>query len=393
MACQAPTTALVLSGGGARAAYQVGALQAISDMMPVDCGNPFPIICGTSAGAINASGLAVNGACLQEGVDALKNVWSNFHSAQVYRTDWPGVLSSAMRWLMNLAFGLFNNDVPVSLLNNAPLRDLLSHTLELHRLNATIEAGHLRALCITACSYSSGDSVSFFQGASDLQPWQRARRRGIRSEIMVDHLMASSAIPLLFPSVHLQNEYYGDGALRQLAPVSPALHLGAERILIIASGVQNREQRRPATSQYPSLAEIIGHIMSSSFIDSLEMDIERMHRINKTVSLLPENTTTLRPVEYLILSPSLSSIEELAAQFASSLPSSIRSFVRGSGMFRRAGSNALSYLLFESDYTQALINLGYRETRAREVELRDFLRPDTVQRSNVVSLRRTDNAS
>ncbi len=382
-------TALVLSGGGARAAYQVGALQAIAEMMPDHCGSPFPIICGTSAGALNATSLAVHAACFQEGVNALREVWAGFHSAQVYRTDWPGVLGGAFRWLCNLAFGWFNRGTPVSLLDNSPLRHMLSEALDLSRLPASIQAGHLRALCITACSYTRGDSVSFFQGASDLDNWSRARRRGVRCDLSVEHLMASSSIPMLFPAVKLDQEYYGDGALRQLAPISPALHLGADKILVIGSGMQSPEPKRFKRSGYPSLAEIIGHIMSSSFTDSLEMDIERLHRINNTVRQLPaEATTSLRPVDYLVLSPELASIEELASQYASSLPPSIRSFVRGSGVTKRSCSNVLSYLLFETDYTQALMALGYRETRAREVELREFLRPADAPPSNVYNLRR-----
>ncbi|PQA48950.1 patatin-like phospholipase family protein [Amnimonas aquatica] len=384
-------TALVLSGGGARAAYQVGVLQAIADMMPPACGNPFPIICGTSAGALNAANLAVHAACFQEGVEHLREVWSNFDSSQVYRTDWPGVLSSAIRWLSNLSLGLFNKTAPVSLLDNQPLAALLTRSLDLQRLPASIQAGHLRALCITACSYTRGDSVSFYQGDSDLEDWGRARRRGHRCELGINHLMASSAIPLLFPAVELDGEYYGDGALRQLAPVSPALHLGARRILVIGSGASGGSQGRRMTSGYPSLAQIIGHIMSSSFVDSLEMDLERLHRINQTVSLLPsEASTLLRPVQYMVLAPPISRIEELAARYAHTLPRSIRFFVRGSGMFKRAGSNLLSYLLFEAPYAQALMDLGYADAQAREVELREFLRPDLAPPSNVVAFRKAD---
>jgi len=388
-------TALVLSGGGARAAYQVGVLQAISEMMPESCGNPFPIICGTSAGAINAASLAVHAACFSEGVSYLRDVWSGFESAQVYRTDWPGVLGSAIRWLSNLAFGLFNKKAPVSLLDNAPLRRLLADNLDLRRLPASIQAGHLRALCLTACSYTRGDSVSFFQGSDDLENWSRSRRRGMRSELTLEHLMASSAIPLLFPAVNIDDEYYGDGALRQLAPVSPALHLGARRILVIGAGSTGGDRTRRMGNSYPNLAQIIGHIMTSSFVDSLEMDLERLHRINHTLTLLPpevSGSTDLRPVEYMVLTPQLTRIEELAARYAHTLPRSIGYFVRGSGMFKRTGSNVLSYLLFEAPYTQALMELGYSEAKEREVELRDFLRPDLVPRSNVVAFRKTEQA-
>ncbi len=388
-------TALVLSGGGARAAYQVGVLQAISEMMPESCGNPFPIICGTSAGAINAANLAVHAACFSEGVNHLRDVWSGFDCSQVYRTDWPGVVGAALRWLSNLAFGMFNKKAPVSLLDNSPLRQLLGDNVDLRRLSSSIQAGHLRALCLTVCSYSRGDSVSFFQGAEDLSDWARARRRGQRCELSMDHLMASSAIPLLFPAVSIDDEYYGDGALRQLAPVSPALHLGARRILVIGAGSTSGDHTRRMASSYPSLAQIIGHIMTSSFVDTLEMDLERMHRINQTLGLLsPEaaETTALKPVQYMVLTPQLARIEELAARYAHTLPRSIGYFVRGSGMYRRSGSNLLSYLLFEAPYTQALMDLGYNEAREREVELREFLRPDLAPRSNVVAFRKTDQA-
>jgi len=385
--------ALVLSGGGARAAYQVGVLQAISELLPSRHSTPFPIICGTSAGAVNASGLAVNADSFGKGVELLHEVWSNFGSSQVFRTDWPGVLGSAIRWLSNLSLGWFNRTRPVSLLDNEPLGELLRKRIDLRRLPAMIDDGFLRALCITACSYTRGDSVSFYQGDSTLEDWQRARRRGRRAIISHEHLMASSAIPLVFPAVDLAGEYYGDGALRQLAPVSPALHLGARRVLIIGAGTGGRLSRQDANGSYPSLAQIIGHIMSSSFIDSLEMDLERMGRINKTVTLLNEHgivqgSTTLQPIDYMVISPPVERLEELAARYAHTLPRSIRMFVRGSGMFKRAGSNLLSYLIFEAPYTRALIDLGYNEAKARAGELRAFLMPER-QDDTVISFRRS----
>jgi NTE family protein len=370
--------ALVLSGGGARAAYQIGVLRAISEMLPNRHSTPFPIICGTSAGALNAAALATCADSFGSGVDKLQDVWSNFSSSQVYRTDWPGVLGSAMRWLSNLAFGLFNKTVPVSLLNNAPLAQLLREIVDLKQLPRMIDDGHLHALCITACSYSRGDSVNFYQGVSQLTDWHRARRRGRRTLLSHEHLMASSAIPLIFPAVDVAGEYYGDGALRQLAPISPALHLGASRILVIGAGTGTGSAAKSPVMSYPSLAQIIGHIMSSSFIDSLEMDLERMHRINHTVSILPPDllaTTPLKPVKYMVISPQLEKLEVLAARYAHTLPASIQLFVRGSGMFKKSGSNLLSYLIFEAPFTKALIDLGYTEAKEREVELRAFLQP------------------
>lgn len=386
-------SALVLSGGGARAAYQVGVLQAIAEMLPSEHASPFQIICGTSAGAINASGLAVHADNFQQGVQRLHNIWSTLHCRQVFRTDWYGVLDSAFRWLANLSMGWFNRTRPVSLMNNAPLGDLLRSNIELERLPDMTDEGHLRALCITACSYSCGDSVSFFQGNNTLEDWHRARRRGRRTLLSHDHLLASSAIPLVFPAVSLDGEYYGDGALRQLAPISPALHLGAQRLLIIGTGSHSRSNRRDSLGSYPSLAQIIGHIMNSSFIDSLEMDLERMMRINQTVSLLHEaghgDDSALKPIECLMISPSTNQLEELAARHAHTLPRSIRLFVRGSGMFKRAGSNLLSYLLFEEPYTQALIDLGYQEAKAHAAEIRAFVLPDTPANSAVIHAKRS----
>jgi len=391
--------ALVLSGGGARAAYQIGVLRAISEMLPNRHSTPFPIICGTSAGALNAAALATCADSFGSGVDKLQDVWSNFSSNQVYRTDWPGVLGSAMRWLSNLAFGLFNKTIPVSLLNNSPLAQLLREVVDLKQLPHMIDNGHLHALCITACSYSRGDSVNFYQGAPQLTDWHRARRRGRRTLLSHEHLMASSAIPLIFPAVDVAGEYYGDGALRQLAPISPALHLGASRILVIGAGTGAGSAAKSPVMSYPNLAQIIGHIMSSSFVDSLEMDLERMHRINHTVSILPPDllaTTPLKPVKYLVISPQLDKLEVLAARYAHTLPASIQLFVRGSGMFKKSGSNLLSYLIFEAPFTKALIDLGYTEAKEREVELRAFLQPETEQdaasASTVLNFRRPPQA-
>lgn len=370
--------ALVLSGGGARAAYQIGVLRAISEMLPNRHCTPFPIICGTSAGALNAAALATSADSFGVGVDKLHDVWANFSSSQVYRTDWRGVLGSAFRWLSNLALGLFNKTVPVSLLNNAPLAELLREIIDLKQLPRMIDSGYLHALCITACSYSRGDSVNFYQGAPQLSDWHRARRRGRRTLLSHEHLMASSAIPLIFPAVDVAGEYYGDGALRQLAPISPALHLGASRVLVIGAGTGVGSAAKSPVMSYPSLAQIIGHIMSSSFVDSLEMDLERMHRINHTVSILPPErlaTTSLKPVNYMVISPQLDKLERLAAQYAHTLPASIQLFVRGSGMFKKSGSNLLSYLIFEAPFTKALIELGYSEAKEREAELKTFLFP------------------
>lgn len=395
-------TGLILSGGGARAAYQVGVLRAITEILPADDPNPFDIICGTSAGGLNAAGLATHAHCLSEGVTMLESVWSNFRSHQVYRTDWPGVLRHALHFLWTLLVGRLTHNLPVSLIDNSPLRQLLDQHLPLEQIQPAIDRGLLRALCITASGYSSGESVSFYQGAGDLENWRRARRTGLRADITLDHLMASAAIPLLFPAVRVHREYFGDGALRQLSPISPALHLGAERVLVIGVGGQSRRQIREQCAAYPSIAQVVSHIMNSSFIDSLEADVERLSRVNKTLQLIPEETrqqhSSLRPIEVMVMSPPAEVLDTIALRHARLLPRSIRMFIRGSGATRRAGSGVLSYLLFEAAYCQDLMSLGYHDGCGRKEELRRFLgiadrpaaSPAEACDSNVLAFKRSD---
>lgn len=281
--CPSAPVGLVLSGGGARAAYQVGVLKAIAEMLPDRYGSPFPIVCGTSAGGLNAAGFAIQASCLSDGVRLLESVWLNVRTHQVYRTDWPGILLCAFKFLSTLAFGPSRHARSVSLLNNTPLHDLLTQYLDLSLVQAAIDAQSLQALCITASSYCSNASVSFFQGAPDIVAWKRSRRIGVRTNITVEHLMASAVIPIFFPPVRVSREYFGDGALRQTAPLSSALHLGAEKVLVIGVG-SNEECHTRARSKVgsPSIAQVVSHIMNSSFIDGMEADIERLSRVNRT---------------------------------------------------------------------------------------------------------------
>lgn len=375
----AKKVALVLSGGGARAAYQVGVLKAISELSYSHCANLFPIICGTSAGGLNAAGLACRADCLGEAVSQLEFVWSNFKTSQVYRTDWAGVLHCAARFLWTMAFGRLHKDRPVSLLDNSPLYFLLERELLLSRLKDVISAEYLQALCITASGYTSGESVSFFQGRADLEGWKRARRVGIPTLIRTEHLLASAAIPLLFPAIKLNREYFGDGALRQLAPMSPALHLGAEKILVIGVSNENNKERQKVDS-YPSIAQVVANILNSSFIDSLESDIERLTRINRTISHIPaeirEKNISLRHVDSLVIAPSSEIFDQIAMKHAMDLPRSIRTFVYGSGATKRGGAGVLSYLLFEGAYCKELIDVGYADGMARATEIKQFLHLD-----------------
>ncbi len=369
---------LILAGGGARAAYQVGVLKAIAELLPPDCPNPFPIVCGTSAGAINATTLAIYARRFQEGVRRLVVVWRNFHVHQVFRTDSLSVLANGLRWLGAIVFAGLGRHNPIALLDREPLQQLLRQTIPCEQIQASIDAGALHALSVTVSGYGSGQSVTFFQGVSSLAPWQRSRRIGSAANITIDHLMASSAIPFLFPAVRINREYFGDGSMRQIAPISPALHLGADRVMVI--GVRHEGGVGPVRvngDEYPSLAQIAGHVLNSIFLDSLEADIERLRRINKTISLIPtdhlhEGGVTLRSVDVLVISPS-EDLEKLAARHAHHLPWTIRSLLASLGAFNRKGSNLISYLLFERPYCRDLIDLGYGDAMRRKDEILRFL--------------------
>jgi len=369
---------LVLTGGGARAAYQVGVLQAIAAMLPRRTRNPFPVICGTSAGALNAAGLALSARNFHRGVHRLSSVWENAHVNQAYRSDPIGVYGNAARWVASLLFGGFGKRGVVSLLDNSPLAQTLRKNLPLQGIQRNIKAGALHALGITAWGYTSGQSVTFYQGAENIEPWKRERRIGIRSRIGTEHLLASSAIPLLFPAVRLNREYFGDGSMRQLAPISPALHLGAERVLVI--GVRKTADTQPErvkVDSYPTLAQISGHVMGSIFLDSLYVDLERLQRINHTLRMIPDerlknSPMPLRPVECMVISPSVE-ISKIAERHAHALPRALSLFYRGIGAMKRDGSALLSYVLFEEPFCRALIELGYQDTLPRKAEILRFI--------------------
>ena len=371
---------LVLTGGGARAAYQVGVLKAISEFLPRDAQNPFPVICGTSAGALNAATLAVHAGKFRKGTKYLVNVWRNFRVEDVYRTDIIGVFRNTLHWIAGLVlsgFG-FNRLKQVSLLDNTPLKEFLNEILPCEKIQASIDAGLLHALSITASGYGSGQSVTFYQGAPDIQPWTRARRVGIPTRIETAHLMASSAIPFLFPAVHINREYFGDGSMRQIAPIGTALHLGATRVLVISVGPNGEE--RPNRSQigdYPSLAQIGGHVLNSIFLDTIEIDMERIQRINRTLGMMPEEAQQklgLHHVDVLIITPS-QSMEKVAEHHTRYLPWTIRLLLRLVGVMRGSGANLVAYLLSEKRFCRALIDMGYRDAQARREEIMAFLNP------------------
>lgn len=374
-----PVTGLILSGGGARAAYQVGVLKAIADMLPHDVHNPFPVICGTSAGAINATGIATHATRFQTGIRGMEAVWRDFHAHQVYRTEFSRLSAGALRWLLAMFSTRLSARHPISLLDNQPLADLLGRVVHFEHIAEAIEAGELQALGITAFGYSSSDSVTFFQGTKDLKGWRRERRVGVPVKLGLRHLLASSSIPALFPPARIDREYFGDGSLRQLAPVSPALHLGADKVLVVGVG-EEMAYPRPTWEGYdrpPSPAQIAGHVLDSAFFDGLDGDLERLRRINHTLSLMPAEIhrrpdLRLRQVDVLTILPS-QSISAIAARHADELPRSLRFFLRGSSATESAGSTLISYLLFEQGYCRELISLGYADALKRKNEVLRFL--------------------
>jgi NTE family protein len=376
-----PVTGLILSGGGARAAYQVGVLAAIADLLPNAAHNPFPVIVGTSAGAINAVGLACGALHFTEAVRRLTSVWQGFHTDQVYRSDWPGVLRQAGRFIGHSLLGL-GGQVPVALLDSAPLAKLLAREMDFSGIAAAVRHRQLRAVAVTAFGYESAQTVTFYQGRAAIDPWFRHRRVGVPTRMAVEHLLASASIPLIFPPVKINREYFGDGAVRQSAPISPALHLGANRVLVVGvsdNPVGPQAQKpmvRSKESRPPSLAQISGHMLNSTFIDNLENDIELLERLNQMSRLIPTESRPrglgLKPVDVLVISPS-QPLDLIAARHRHELPRPLRLFLRGPGATKASGAGVLSYLLFEPGYCGELIELGYQDAMAQKARLIEFL--------------------
>ncbi|MDB5764130.1 MAG: Patatin [Herminiimonas sp.] len=383
-------TGLILTGGGARAAYQVGVLQAVSSIL-TETGwaperNPFDIICGTSAGAINATALACRADNFSESLQRISQVWEHFEVEQVYRADSLGVLRSGAKWLSLLSFGWllrkWHAHPPNALLDNTPLVTLLHRLLDFPRLDKVLADGVLHALAVTASSYTAGHHITFYQTSADIQPWRRMQRFALQDQIGIDHLLASSAIPLIFPATPIycdgRREYFGDGSMRQLAPISPAIHLGADKVLVVGAGRLTEPPREiNQSARYPSIAQIAGHAMSSIFLDSLAVDIERLNRVNLTLSFLTEEQkakTPLRPIEMLIIAPS-QRLDEIASRHVGSLPLPVRTLLAGIGATEIRGAALASYLLFEASYTRELIELGKHDTFSHRADVLAFFGP------------------
>jgi NTE family protein len=380
-----PKSALVLPGGGARGAFQVGVLKVIAELVPKGSINPFDVISGTSAGAVNTVVLAAKARRFRLAVAELDQVWRNFRCDQVFRSDSLTMMRSSLHWFASIITGGLIG-MPRALLDNAPLRVLLNRNIHFPRIQAALDCGWLDAVAITAAGYSTAQSHTFYQATDDHLPWSRTRRVGVRAKLDLDHVMASIAVPMVFPPVLLGNEYYGDGAMRQATPLSPAIHLGADRILVI--GVRNEvpdiEPDENSVPPYPSFAQIAGYTLDALFLDGLYSDLERMTRINQLVDSVPEQERRgvmkeMRPIDTMVVVPS-EDLRDIAYRHRRDLPFALRNLLHGIGGKPDSESRLLSYLLFEQSFTRELIDLGYRDAIKVKDQLRDFVNGAKVPR-------------
>jgi NTE family protein len=360
-----PHLGLVLTGGGARSAYQVGVLKGVAELLRRGSACPFPIITGTSAGAVSAVALASDAAHFRRSVYAIERVWRDFRVHHVFKADAVSMLRSSMHWMLAFITGGWLVHPPHSFFDNTPLWNLLGEQLHFDGIPRSLYKQHLQGIGICATCYEDADSVTFYASASAVEPWARVFRKGARVQLTLDHLMASLSIPFLFRPVLLNEQYFGDGAMRQTSPLSPAIHLGANRLFII--GVNDPASTGASRNRHPvepSFGQMFGFMLDSLFMDQLNADLERISRYNET--------NEAHRIECLVLTPSRD-VNEIARRHARELPRALRALMHTMGASNAASTMLLSYLLFERGFTRELIALGVEDARARADEIRAFL--------------------
>jgi len=364
--------ALVLPGGGARGAYQVGVMRALGDILS-DQSTPFPIISGISAGAINAGVMASYADNFQKGVDRLSHFWGNLHCDQVYKTGWAHNLKTGLHWLASMTIGGLGVANPRSLFDNQPLAKLLERELRPHAIQRCIESGALRALTITASGYSTNRAVTFVQGSSEIRAWKAPRRIGRPTSINHNHLLASTALPLFFPARRIDNEYYGDGGMRHTSPLGPAVKLGANKLIVIGTRDEVQDPEPSSPQDYPGLGEIGGYLLDVIFMDHLNADLNHLERTNQLIKDWPATTPKpddLKRVDSLVIRPS-QDLRAVAERHIHRIPASVKTLLRGVGAW--GSGRFASFVLFEAEFCQELMALGYADGLAASDSVQELL--------------------
>ncbi|MCP5419107.1 MAG: patatin-like phospholipase family protein [Gammaproteobacteria bacterium] len=378
-------TGLVLTGGGARAAYQAGVLKGIAEIIERKPGDPwpFPILVGSSAGAINSSFVASQGDhSFSEAVGELCRLWQELRTDRIIRTDLASLSGLALSWLKDLSLGgLLGESRSTHLLDTRPLQEFLTTHLNFKAIAEHLKNGRLHGVAVSATNYQTGSTVVFFDGSPTIQPWFRSTRVAERTELTLRHVMASAAIPIFFRPVPMNGSFYGDGCVRLNTPLSPAIHLGADRILVIGIRYRRSDEltlklNRQGSMSSISLVDIAGVMLNAAFLDALEMDIERLRRINRTLELLsPEarerHPNKLRQIPLLAIQPSRD-LGTLASEQFKNFSPMLRYLLKGIGASQKKGWDLLSYLAFDEAYTGRLIELGYQDALAQREEILPF---------------------
>jgi NTE family protein len=371
---------IVMTGGGARAAYQVGFLRCVAKRFPE---LRVPYVTGVSAGAINAALLASHHGSFLQAIAELSELWGNLTVTDVFRTDSRSLAMNVWNWMRQLSSGgIGSHRLVRGLVDTHPLRAYLTEVLhavdgELTGVQYNLDCGRLKALAISTTSYSTGQSVTWIQG-KDVQLWKRPQRRPVMATIGVDHIMASAALPLFFPAVRVDSAWYGDGGIRLIAPLSPVVHLGARKIIAVSTryAATEAEASQEKVQGYPPPAQVMGILLNSIFLDLLDHDAVRLERLNQLIDGLPEeNRRGLRQVRLLTLRPSRD-LGRMAGEFESQLPRAFRFMTRGLGTKETRSPDFLSMVLFQPDYLGALIEIGEKDAEARVGEIEAFLRDD-----------------